>query len=86
MPLMVINSGHGIVLPSTGRGGRPPCGQAFAAPMVCSDCPGSSGGKRVEFLYVEELYTQPVRYVESSDGKALVQFTKNLGLILSLHA
>ena len=58
-PPMVTNGGHGIVPPS--MGGRPPCGQAFAAPMVCSDCSRSSGGKRVEFLSVEEFYTQPVR-------------------------
>ena len=52
--------------------------------MVGSECPGSSGGKRVASLYVEELHAQPVGCPDSSGGRALVGSPEDLGLISGL--
>ena len=47
--------------------------------MVGSECPGSSGGKRVAFLNVGELHAQLVGCSDSSDGKSLVWFSREPG-------
>ena len=47
----VFNGGHGCVPPQ-----RPVLEQVLVSPVVGSECPRSSGGKRVAPVYVGELH------------------------------
>ena len=61
-------------------GGRSSRDQALAAPMVGSECPGSSGGKWVALVYMgKNCVAQPVDHPDSSDGRALVWFSRGPG-------
>ena len=53
------------ILPHIAMMGRPSHGQALAAPMVGSECPGSSRGKRVASLYVGDLRAESVSILDS---------------------
>ena len=65
-------------------GGKSSREQALAAPLVGSECPGSSGGKRVAPVYVEELcFSTSVTHIAQM-AEHWYGFPADLGLIPGL--